>query len=417
MKKLTNSVQIKKKKYHNKFSVNNVKFILNGINKHLGEINNSQKTISKESQKDMLTKPYNISQIIIATITIIITLSILLGAFTTYSYFQDISSIELYSSEDTFLFTNISLFFILIITPIFFATFHFYYNRYKLYQTLKEKQERVTKIKNKIHKAIYINSVVLLFSTLFCMTSYSVGEKKAFSISFIVCIIFLLNVISLQKRINLLINNNKNFIDRLGFFINYLGAADFLLVASFYFPIFTGIVRVDDISSLKYLGLYFFIFIIIIITTPLKAKNMSILEMTKETFLTSTLIILVISITSFFIGSSFNYNMMKMLGKADHSIKPYLIKNHNRYDINSKHIINGITCGKLLWNRGNKYIFLPSYEKNKENNFKINSSEIDLYQGKIRNLICHYFFNLTQSNESIFRISNETIYIYLYNNN
>lgn len=363
--------------------------------KELRKIDFSLREISsnlkKEPRKDY-TEQYNFIHIITASIVLLTTGAILLSGFILFSYFNEIGIKSLFVSSETQTNTLITIFFILIIYIIYSTAPSFIQIAIINFSTKKNltHKEKIFLILQYLGEGIV---GYILIIRLFQEGTLSPAE------------IILFGSIVMTSITFVLYSNLTNKIEYL-----------FLSVINWTFLTFSSLLMpakniYETIHNGEY-TLYFFI-----------AFSCSLFLRCICLWIRDNKITLIIPILLIFSLLNFPTNgkspnvkefIIRSIGLADINNKPYLIEKSERYDIilSMPKGEDKIFCGKLLWNNGNTAVFLPYYEDNSKNNFKIPSQNIMLYQGKYNRELCTYIENLNHT--IVARIYNETIKSYIF---
>lgn len=366
------------------------------IDKELRKIDFSLREISsnlkKEQRKDY-TEQYNFIHIITASIVLLTTGAILLSGFILFSYFNEIGIKSLFVSSETQTSTLITIFFILII--------------YIIYSTAPSFIQiaiiNVSIKKNLTHKEKvflilqYLGEGIVAYILIIRLFREGILSPPEIIISGSIVMISITFI---------LYSNLTNKIEYL--FLSVVNLT-FLTFSSLFMP-------AKNIYETIHNGEYtLYFFIAFIYSLFLRC----ICLWSRDNKITLIIpILLIFSLLNFPANGqlpNIKEFIIRSIGLADINNKPYLIKKSERYDVMLS-IPKGkdkIFCGKLLWNNGNTAVFLPYYENNSKNNFKIPSKDIILYQGKYNRDLCTYIENLNHQN-IVARIYNETIRSYIF---
>lgn len=373
------------------------------IDKELRNIDFSLREISVNLKKEQIkdyTKQYNVIHIITASIVLLTTAAIFLSGFILFSYFNEIGIKSLFLNSETQTSTQITIFFTLVIYVIYSTTPSFIQIAIINFSTKQD----LTHIEKLYLVLSYICEGIIAYILIVRLLKEEtlLTPEIFFLVSTVITSIFLISFSNLKNK------------------TEYL----FLCIVNLFFLAFSSLfMPAKNIHETIYNGehsVYFcivFIFSLIIRCICLWSRD--------NKFTLTIPILLIFSLLNLPTHEKLpnvKEFIIKSIGLADINNKPYLIEENESYDINPP-ILNGkgkyknkIFCGKLLWNNGNTTVFLPYYENNPKNNFKIPSKDIIPYQGKHYRQFCSYVEKMILSNTVTARVYNETIRSYLFIN-
>lgn len=397
----------------------------------------------KEKLKTNYQREYNLVHI---TITLVTVMSVLLGAATYYIYLNSIDALGLFSSESVSLFISIfifEIFIILMIGGLFYVPF---FLDDTLYRDIKRKKH--IEIKDKITKRailFVLFAFIYLISLKITIGNYRAKDPLAkgwlgLNNETIIFLLYFLFFISILGTVWIYY---QNFHKKLRFFVKKKGydtltkisynidiiftlfsVSIFLLTISLFIYMFAGARNLNSPWEFFSFLIFPIILLVFFLLFPVGNINKNFFSRLGIIMPFTFACVFFIGVSSFFLSffteTNFANNLMKLTGKADSENQPYNIKEISLYDIDENYIVKGITCGRRLWNSESLVVFLPLYETDKKNNFKIKKENITQYQGKNYKVICDYINMLRSDKRSkdlgkiVTRIHNEAIKSYLF---
>ncbi len=362
----------------------------------------------KRKESYNYTKEYNLFYILT---TFLGTISIILGGGVSYFYLISIDALDVFFSEPPILFMSISFWFFILFSMLLFIIAYPYLIESHLYRNnIPSHRVKVRNIETKKAYKFNLLSFLFILFSLSIITSHH-QDRELYQNNYVLVgntyfFFFLLLPIIINKHYEYykklrpffkekskLKNNSKKgrikiLCEIVSFSIALFSISDLLLIYGIFYTGFSGLFHFNDLTGFIKFLVYPVIIILVFLITPTNHTEQNVIEKTKKILGTTLIVIILTPLPSMIMETNFMYNLMKLTGKADNKIKPYYIKNLSKYDIYPTLIYHNITCGRLLWNSGEKYVFLPSYSIPLTENFKIPKEDIELYQGKNHNLLC-----------------------------
>ncbi|WP_324682489.1 hypothetical protein [Bibersteinia trehalosi] len=348
-----------------------------------------------------------ISKIILSDIkTAIIFIACIIGAFICYSYLDSIDAIELFTLSSITLFTTLFFISLLIFAFLFILFAMHYLDSYYLNKYLDQNKTNIIELRYKHHRTSSTNIFLihlLLFGIANIIIFYLLDDKNKLSHDYLFLesvtvhsIILIIPVFIVTFFINrdyyqFLSSNIREYGNKIELFLSYLFYTVALpnLFSSVWFVIstFSGVDLLRDYGDFSIFIIYFFI-LAFVYAISMERIELTTKDKIMKIFTINIICIALMWVVSLFYDTSFSYNLMKLVGKADKRNYPYIINNKMVYALPD--VKDNIYCGKVLWRGDNVIVLLPQNKiDKKKDRIMIDKKDIYPLQGEERLTYCN----------------------------